>query len=304
MKLYLCLIILSFLSKSALSQQEESFFPLAVGNSWEYSWNDGLGGGYEEYVSIVSKVLKPNGKYYYVFQTEYSNHLGYYLNSYFRMDDSNNVYKYYDQTEKEYLSEKFNAKIGELWITGRFGPTDSSIGFKDYGRILYDSTENIWNKVRQYKYVSYTSGGLWFQSIQFVKGIGIYSISQEAYTRVTLSKFHIITDGISNPINSSEFTSKVSLLNNYPNPFNPETKVKFIIKDNSNVFLTVYDIIGREIKSLYEGQLYSGEHIFSWNGKDETNRNVPSGVYYCCLNVINKNGSIIGNNRIKMILLR
>jgi hypothetical protein len=298
MNKYILILILSFMTKSVLSQQEESYFPLAVGNSWEYDWDDGLGGGYKEYVSIVSKVLKPNGKYYYTFQSEYSNHLGYYLNSYFRIDDSNNVYKYYDQTEKEYLSEKFNAKIGELWITGRFGPSDA---YK--GCILYDTTENIWNKVRQYKYVSYTIG-LWFQSIQFVKGIGIYYISQEAYTRVTLNKFHIIPDGISNPKNSYEFTPKVLLLNNYPNPFNPETKVKFIIKDNSNVILTIYDIIGREIKSLYEGQLYSGEHIFFWNGKDEHSQSVPSGVYFCRFTLFDRNGIFLGSESKKMLLMR
>jgi hypothetical protein len=310
MKLYLFLIILSFLTKSALSQQEESYFPLAVGNSWEYDWDDGLGGGYTQYVSIISKILKPNGKFYYLFVSKGSdikNDSGIFF---YRLDDSSNVYRYYDFNNKERLTEKLDAKIDQYWMSWRLGnPNEDSIS--DLGYMKNLGVTEITNKpTKTIVYGKFQRNipdtippifGYW-ASITFAKGIGIYSQWYEAYTRVRLKKAHIIL-GVGDQISNLK-TEEYKLSNNYPNPFNPTTNIQLSLKKNSIIDLIIFDMLGKKICTLYNGEINKGEHIFSWDGRDETNRNVPSGVYYCCFNVINKNGSIIGNNRIKMILLR
>ena len=65
-----------------------------------------------------------------------------------------------------------------------------------------------------------------------------------------------------------------ALRQNYPNPFNPTTQISYALPKPSNVRLTIYDILGREIAILINGKNEPGEHSITWNAL-----NVPSGVY-------------------------
>jgi len=67
---------------------------------------------------------------------------------------------------------------------------------------------------------------------------------------------------------------------NYPNPFNPATVFKFNLKQASYVTLRIYSVDGKEMDTVIEGYLKSGDHIVSWNAKD-----VVSGVYFARLNI-------------------
>jgi len=69
------------------------------------------------------------------------------------------------------------------------------------------------------------------------------------------------------------------LFRNFPNPFNSETKIKFHILEPSYVKLRVYDLLGREIITLLEKQLSPGYYEVLWDGKDEFNNDLPTGVY-------------------------
>jgi flagellar hook assembly protein FlgD len=72
---------------------------------------------------------------------------------------------------------------------------------------------------------------------------------------------------------------------NHPNPFNPSTKIKFSIQNESNVEISIYNIKGRKIKQLVHNQLSTGQHSVVWNGTDNNNEPVSSGVYLYKLNV-------------------
>ena len=69
------------------------------------------------------------------------------------------------------------------------------------------------------------------------------------------------------------------LYNNYPNPFNPITKIDYGLPDISNVKLIIYDILGREIISLINEKQEAGYKSVSWNGQDYFGRSVGAGVY-------------------------
>ena len=64
----------------------------------------------------------------------------------------------------------------------------------------------------------------------------------------------------------------------YPNPFNPNTTIKFSIPAASNVSLKIYDIIGNEIANLVNGRKDAGEYEVDFNAK-----NLPSGIYFSTL---------------------
>jgi len=69
------------------------------------------------------------------------------------------------------------------------------------------------------------------------------------------------------------------LFQNYPNPFNPITFIPFKISTQMKIELAVYDIRGRKIKTLVNNYLPGGSYNIRWDGRDETGKEVGSGLY-------------------------
>jgi aminopeptidase N len=74
---------------------------------------------------------------------------------------------------------------------------------------------------------------------------------------------------------SSEVPLKYNLYNNYPNPFNPVTNIKFDIAKKSNVSLIIFDIQGREVEKLVNNEMMPGSYIVDWNAQS-----YASGIYF------------------------
>jgi len=68
-----------------------------------------------------------------------------------------------------------------------------------------------------------------------------------------------------------------------PNPFNPQTEIKFTLPNASEVKLTVFDVRGRRISTLVSGALDAGVHTVNWDGRDNSDRGQASGVYLVLL---------------------
>ncbi|NQV19077.1 MAG: T9SS type A sorting domain-containing protein [Armatimonadetes bacterium] len=85
------------------------------------------------------------------------------------------------------------------------------------------------------------------------------------------------------PGNNVPLLSKIELHGNYPNPFNPETTISFSLPAKMDITLTVYNIKGQKVKTLIKGFLEKGNHKVIWNGIDEDNNSVASGIYFCKL---------------------
>jgi hypothetical protein len=88
--------------------------------------------------------------------------------------------------------------------------------------------------------------------------------------------FYLDTAGLIgiHPI-GSPVPDKFVLYQNYPNPFNPTTKIRFALDKNSHVRLMIYDILGREISLLVDGNLFKGEYEMDFNASA-----LPSGIYF------------------------
>ena len=71
-----------------------------------------------------------------------------------------------------------------------------------------------------------------------------------------------------------------ALLNNYPNPFNPETSINFIVPKMSRVMLAIYDILGRKIRTLLSETKAAGSYNVTWNGKNNQGQPLASGLYF------------------------
>ena len=77
-----------------------------------------------------------------------------------------------------------------------------------------------------------------------------------------------------------------SLQQNYPNPFNPDTKIDFSLGADSKVTLKIYDILGRQVAEIFDGNLSTGTHRVNFNGAK-----LNSGVYFYRLEAKGTNGS-------------
>jgi len=70
------------------------------------------------------------------------------------------------------------------------------------------------------------------------------------------------------------------LFANYPNPFNPETRISFALPEPSLVRITIFDVLGREIRTLVSREYPAGYHTTNWNASDGSGKKVTSGVYF------------------------
>jgi hypothetical protein len=78
----------------------------------------------------------------------------------------------------------------------------------------------------------------------------------------------------------SELPNGFELCQNYPNPFNPSTTIRFNLPVSSAVKLTVYDVLGREVRTIADGQYMAGYHEIMWDGLDGRGSTVSSGIYF------------------------
>ncbi|MEA2096409.1 MAG: T9SS type A sorting domain-containing protein [Candidatus Cloacimonadota bacterium] len=86
---------------------------------------------------------------------------------------------------------------------------------------------------------------------------------------------------ISNNVASSDdiISTKYDFIN-FPNPFNPSTKIRFNVPIESKVELSIYNIKGQKVKTLCEEILPLGNHEYIWEGKNNSNNAVASGIYF------------------------
>jgi hypothetical protein len=70
-------------------------------------------------------------------------------------------------------------------------------------------------------------------------------------------------------------------LESYPNPFNPQTQIKFYLPKTGHTNLSLFDINGKSVQTLAEGHFVQGTHSFQWSPAQ--NHHIASGVYLVML---------------------
>ena len=96
--------------------------------------------------------------------------------------------------------------------------------------------------------------------VQAVNGVGDGAASNEATARTSVGR------------------SRLSL--NQPNPFNPETTLRYALAEAQVVRLEIYDMLGQRVRVLVDGEQPPGAHQVVWDGRDHNGRPVASGVYF------------------------
>ena len=145
-----------------------------------------------------------------------------------------------------------------------------------------DATENVqlWPancfnlQVQEYHYCTkieqyYSSGTriYWWVSAEDEDG-NIATTTKKSFMFGTLS------------VDNDPIPSRLRLEGNYPNPFNPETKINFSVQSPSEMNLSVYAMDGKLVRKILIGNVGTGYHSINWDGKDQSLNSVSSGIYF------------------------
>jgi len=305
MKKIILILINIILSSNVYSQDTSivKFFPLKIGNVWIYQGNGyGVNGGIckiivKTKVKIINSININAHKYFYFSDTTRLISgggpscitCGAIFSDTLRIDSINgDIYKY-SNPGCNYL----NHEIMEDSLKAHLQDTVKS-GCNSISHYICSDTalHSFFGVMRQYRSFDLNGGEVGFER-SFVKNLGIGSYSccvMNAYYIATL--VGCVLDGVVYGDTSfitrirrisSDIPKTFSLYHNYPNPFNPTTKIKFNIASNvksetSNVKLVVYDILGKEVATLVNESLSLGTYEVEFDGN-----NYASGVYYYTL---------------------
>ncbi|MCX6119987.1 MAG: T9SS type A sorting domain-containing protein [Ignavibacteriales bacterium] len=132
----------------------------------------------------------------------------------------------------------------------------------------------------------------------FRKSVGLTNISTSSNEQVLVGHTtnHTLKSFVLTSVNASLLSSLPKdfiLSQNYPNPFNPQTIIPFQIAKEARVSIRIYDVLGRLVSTVYDGNIKTGDHAVQWNASNQS-----AGIYLCVLNV---NGV---SKAMKMVLLK
>jgi len=149
-----------------------------------------------------------------------------------------------------------------------------------FGKYIYADflTGEIW--ALQYDSLNGAQNELLLNTDKFISSFGVDQ-NNELYICAFdgwIYKFQSVATAIEEP----EIQSPIyfTLAQNYPNPFNPNTEISFDLTKKGNIELSIFNIHGQKIKTLYNGLQQIGSHKLSWNGLDNSNSPVSSGLYF------------------------
>lgn len=124
----------------------------------------------------------------------------------------------------------------------------------------------------------------------------ISGVGMKLFTFIYKAEFTVDVNQDTQPL------EKFYLYNNYPNPFNPSTQIKFNIPEHSIVTLKVYNILGKEIATLLDKEMSPGNYSINWEAKESNGLLLPSGVYLIRFNAKSSNAHY--TQYIKSVLLK
>ncbi|MBN1290345.1 MAG: SUMF1/EgtB/PvdO family nonheme iron enzyme [Candidatus Latescibacteria bacterium] len=109
------------------------------------------------------------------------------------------------------------------------------------------------------------------------------TFEDETNPEIVFSDYTDIKGKFTNPITRVLMDYKLphgfTLMQNFPNPFNPSTTIPYTLHDAGYIELSVYNIMGQKVNTLIHGYQNAGSYSITWNGKNDSGENVAAGVY-------------------------
>lgn len=191
-----------------------------------------------------------------------------------------------------------------IYRSSNNGENWESVAYSNYWQyftsIIIDHNDYIFASLENGGVIYSTDGGnSWAPINSGLKSNEIYALtfSSDNYIYAGTKNFGVFCSSF--PSFSIMPPNSFNLGLNYPNPFNSTTTIPINANSTNEVTLSIYNILGQEIKMLFRGTLKGGTNLFKWDGTNSAGEISPSGLYIYKLNTT-KNKHYAG----KMILMR
>ena len=115
------------------------------------------------------------------------------------------------------------------------------------------------------------------------------NLSIYSHTRLINEGYDVLNSppvGLSNPMTA--LSKKFELHQNCPNPFSLSTVIGYQLQESGKVMLKVYNIQGMEVRTLVNKNQAAGKHSVVWDGKNDSGKNVGTGIYFYQLHIDDK----------------
>jgi hypothetical protein len=260
------LIILSF--NYTLAQEPESYFPSHVGDLWQYYGAVSL---WQDWNILRDSVANDGYRYLYINFPNYNQQFWWY-----RIDSAFSVYRFNGTNRWGDTLYHLSADSGDIWLRG---PGGYAWVYDKYQGVIFGKTETI--KVIRSGPVHPDSGGNeWYFTEQYLaSGFGVIYHKEEPYGELILKGCIINSDtfGVITTLEKIIYNIPESFIlnQNYPNPFNPYTTISYSIPEKGFVEITIFNMLGEEIKKLIAEEKPAGSYNVSFNGSCLT-----SGIYF------------------------
>ncbi|HAB52477.1 MAG: hypothetical protein A2315_13210 [Ignavibacteria bacterium RIFOXYB2_FULL_35_12] len=276
MKESILIILIIILAQTHISAQVvTAVAPLKPGNKWIYYSKILFQRDIKKYeVTDTMKIIN-DIQFFLIFNTPY-NDVTYMtlLNNefYARYDESmpDSLYKYF----------KINPKIGDEWEQNL-----ALEGATLYSTIIDTFSAQVFNISTLIFVVDRTDSGVvgsreyWTEEFGMLNGL--YEQAEDILKGCVIEGVvygDTTTVGISD---EEKLPTEFVLHQNYPNPFNSSTTISFKLKSSESISLIIYDVMGNEIKRVIDNEWFNyGSHKIVWDGNNNSNQPVLSGVYY------------------------
>jgi hypothetical protein len=186
-------------------------------------------------------------------------------------------------------------------MTGNY---EQKIGFYNVSKSLTDSIE-IFSITSRYGLVDISKSNFLIDAISEDSVSLTFDVDEILLNKDTINvsssegdfliTFFILGKGTITAIeqNSIETPNQYELYQNFPNPFNPSTKIRYSVPQSSTIVIKVFDILGNEIETLVDEEKFIGTYELTWNAE-----RLPSGIYFYKL----QSGSFVETK--KMVLMK
>ncbi len=167
------------------------------------------------------------------------------------------------------LKQKVTEKTPEVIAVGQ--EDNGSVGFADGDKLSY----RVWDRSKE-REVNVKDNEVFYYHPK--TGEEIDAVVFEPLSAAMVS----IHPGMQAQVeqDSEAMPKNFELAQNFPNPFNPATTISYSCPERAFITLQVFDISGRLVKTLFQGWQMAGKHAIQWNGTDERNRKVATGIYF------------------------
>lgn len=169
----------------------------------------------------------------------------------------------------------------EFYVLSHFGTSDN---YRQAVKI-FDITNNSVIFEKNESNFSYS-----YPTLVDIDADGFYECAFSKWDFPYVSKYYLEVYSTNVPVGlKPEHPVRFTLKQNYPNPFNPSTKIEYDLNQLSNVELTVFSITGEKLKTLVNEMQPAGNYELTWNGTDDYNNKLPTGIYFYELKAGNQN---------------